>query len=144
MAVHYYYSFGSPRVGNEQFVKALEDLEDGMLVTIWRIANSKDAVPRVPTWSPIFPYVHLGTPVLVKTAAQLTKKGKEKERRPFTPFPMDDTRTYVYAVGVDPEYCRVASAGAAGKKPATLSAITQAAMKSAVRKVCTPPPDDSG
>jgi triacylglycerol lipase len=46
------YTFGSPRVGNKTYIKAMED--SGLLH--FRFVNNCDIVPRVPLW----PYKHFG------------------------------------------------------------------------------------
>ncbi|HIG27528.1 MAG TPA: lipase family protein [Verrucomicrobiales bacterium] len=50
------YTFGSPRVGNRQFVETMADLP------VFRFVNDHDVVPTVPPSMAMCPFVHVGKP----------------------------------------------------------------------------------
>jgi len=51
-------TFASPRVGNKKFCHRFDRLP----ITSWRIVNSRDVVPKVPLWIPLFfGYRHVET-----------------------------------------------------------------------------------
>ena len=56
------YSFGSPRVGNEQFAREFNT----NVPRSFRCRNKLDLVPRLPLWSPALRYKHVGREVVFR------------------------------------------------------------------------------
>lgn len=56
------YTFGSPRVGEQDFAKPLKVAVDASFGSSWRIVNHNDYVPKVPAlfwWSTSRPWIHI-------------------------------------------------------------------------------------
>ncbi len=51
---HMVYTFGAPRVGDQQFVNSLKD------IPIYRIVNNRDAVPTLPPVTALLEFCHVG------------------------------------------------------------------------------------
>lgn len=114
-------TFGSPHVGNTEFVHFFDQLSLTSSFTSWRIANNQDIVTKIPFKVPLlFDYEH------VDTLYQFTSKGVVK----WDPVCWHDMKTYLHwldpTVAIDPA-CALAALGAESRylTPSAFSNLTQ-------------------
>ncbi|PRP86593.1 hypothetical protein PROFUN_05231 [Planoprotostelium fungivorum] len=91
------YTFGSPRVGDETFAHAVED----MLTGSWRLIHHRDPVPRSPPlYTPFWKYHHIGRAILYNhdhTSYEICENdGENTTCNPFWfPAALSDHYTYL-------------------------------------------------